>query len=239
MPLQPENRQSAQQRADRIRAFREELSELQHEDALHLTPQQSEHLDRHLDSILAGLRSRFDVDVDFSEKQLSWGMRTAVTLGGLALCAGLVLFFYRFWGLLSTGTQVALLIAAPLAALAMVDFAARREKTFYFAALAAMVAVALFILDLSALGAIFNVTPSPHTIAAWSIFALALAYQYGLRLLLVVGLVSGTIWTSAAVLAWTGAYWDQFWQRPELILLLAALMFVLALVIPHRRNSEL
>ena len=238
MPEEPANRQSAQRRVDRIRAFREELAELEREEALRLAPEQRDRLDRHLNSVLSGLRAQFDVDVAAAEKQISWGMRIAVTLGGLALGAGLVLFFYRFWGELATAAQVAILIPAPLLALAVADFAARREKTLYFAALAAMVALALFILDLYALGSILNIAPSPNAFAAWSVFALAIAYQYGLRLLLIVGLVSGGIWTAATAVALSGAYWDGFYQRPECHLLVGILLFLLALLLPHRRNGD-
>jgi predicted membrane protein DUF2157 len=238
MPEEPANRQSAQRRADRISAFREELAELEREEALRLTPEQRDRLNHHLDLVLSRLRAQFDVDVAVAEKQISWGMRIAVTLGGLALCAGLVLFFYRFWGELATAAQVAILIPAPLVALAVTDFAARREKTLYFAALAAMVALALFILNLYALGSIFNITPSPNAFAAWSVFALAIAYQYGLRLLLIAGLVSGGIWTAATAVALGGAYWDGFLQRPECQLVVGTVLFMLALTLPHRRNGD-
>jgi len=238
MPGEPADRQSAQQRADRIRSFREELAALEQQDVLRLEPEQRERLNRHLDSLLTSLQSKFDVDVNLSEKQFSWGMRIAVTLGGLALCAGLVLFFYRYWGDLSTQVQVALLIAAPLAALAVTELAARREKTLYFASLAAMAAAALFVLDLYAVGSIFNITSSPNAFAAWSIFAFAVAYQYRLRLLLVIALISSGIWLSGTILSLNGIYWTQFGGRPETILLAAVVAYAAGLTVPHRRSLD-
>ena len=103
------DKRRAQQRADRIRAFREELVELEKEGALTLDAAQRAGLEDHLQRTLAAMAERFDVDTTESQKQISWGMRIASTLGGLALCAALVLFFLRFWGFLSIPVQVALL----------------------------------------------------------------------------------------------------------------------------------
>ena len=103
-------KREAQQRADRIHAFREELAELEHEGALTLDAAQRAALESHLQRTLAALAERFDIDTTESQKGISWGMRVASTLGGLALCAALVLFFLRFWGLLGIPAQVAVLV---------------------------------------------------------------------------------------------------------------------------------
>ena len=42
-------------------------------------------------------------------------MRIASTLGGLAFCVAVWLFFMRYWGLLATGVQVGILVVLPLA----------------------------------------------------------------------------------------------------------------------------
>jgi len=231
-------RQEAQQRADRVRAFKAELAELEQEGALALTSEQRQQLERHLETLLQGLRERFDVDTTTSLRQISWGMRVAVTLGGIALCIAVFLFFYRYWGALSTPAQILLLIAAPLAALVVTHLLARRERALYFAALAAMIAVACFVLNLHALGSIFNIAPTPNAFAAWSVFALALAYQYGLRLLLAVGLISGSIWASTTVLTLTGAYWDQASERQECILLAGVVIFLVPLVARHAGHAD-
>src|SRR5262249_20177940 len=138
---------------------------------------------------LERLARQFDVDVSDTQKQMSWGMRIASFLGALAFCAAVYFFFYRFWGLLSTPAQVALLIAAPVAATLLTEVAARREKTLYFAGLAALVAFACFVLNLSVLGSIFNVTPTQNALLVWAAFAFLLAYAYDLRLLLVAGIL--------------------------------------------------
>src|SRR5262249_144090 len=140
-----------------IHAFREELSELRREGVLDFTPDQESRLDSYFEKMLGELASKYDVDVAETGKRLSLGMRIASALGGIALCIALFLFFYRFWGLLTTPPQVVILIGATLAALALTEFAARREKTLYFAGLAALLALASFVLNLYVLGSIFNI----------------------------------------------------------------------------------
>lgn len=174
------------------------------------------------DAALAGLARDFDVDASTGQKQLSWGMRIAALLGALALCAAVVLFFYRFWGLITTSGQVALLVAAPVTALGLTEFAARRERTLYFASLAAVVAFAAFVLALVVLGAIFNLPASPHAFLAWGALGFALAAAYELRLLLAAGLICLWIWLAAAAVSLAGADWTAFDRRPELFLLCGA-----------------
>ena len=174
------------------------------------------------DEALATLARDFDVDVSTVQKQMSWGMRIAALLGALALCAAVFLFFYRFWGLIATPLQVALLLAAPLIALGLTEFAARRERTLYFASLAALVAFAAFVLALTVLGKIFNLASSPHAFLAWGALGIVLATAYELRLLLVAGLICLWIWLAAAVVSLAGADWTAFDRRPELFLLCGA-----------------
>ena len=81
------SRRDAQERVDRIRAFREELSALGSEGALTLTPEQQARLDAYLEQTLAALSGQFDIDLNDSQRQLSWGMRIVSALGGLAFCA--------------------------------------------------------------------------------------------------------------------------------------------------------
>ena len=87
------SKREAQQRVDRIRAFRQELARLEREKVLTLSGEQRQGLEASLDQELEALAQRFDVDVTESHKQISWGMRIASTIGGLALCAAVFLFF--------------------------------------------------------------------------------------------------------------------------------------------------
>lgn len=226
-------RREAQARADRIGAFREELAALEREGALTLTEEQRLALDKHLGETLASLSGRFDLDLTASQRRLSWGMRIVSALGGLAFCTALFFFVYRFWGLLSEPSQVGLLTAIPLVALAATEFSARRERTLYFASLLSLVAFAAFVIDLSVLGTIFNLSPSPGAFLAWGLFGLALAYRYGLRLPLVSGLVCLVVFLGAIAASWRGIYWTNFPERPETLVPGGLLLLGIPWVAPH------
>ncbi|MGB5306665.1 MAG: DUF2157 domain-containing protein [Gammaproteobacteria bacterium] len=223
------NKDEAQARADRIRAFQQELEVLQLEGVLSLPGADRERLDAYHAGLLHQFAADFDVDVSRDQKQLSWGMRLASLFGALAFSAAVFFFFYRFWGELTTPLQVALLLAAPLLATLGVEFAARRERSLYFASLIGLVAVACFVLNLSVLGKIFNITPSQHAMLAWAVFALLLAYTYGLRVVLVAALTSLMAWLSATVGTWSGCYWLSFGERPENFILAGVLLFAFGL----------
>jgi hypothetical protein len=233
----PIGRRDAQERADRIRIFCQELEALLTGDVLALTDGQRAAIDAHLDRQLAELSGRFEIDVSDSQKQLSLGMRIVSALGGLALCAGVFLLFDRFWGLLGTPAQVGILIAAPLLGLAAMDFASRRERTLYFTALIGLVTFACFVLDLTVLGQLFNITPSPNAFLAWGAFALILAYIYGLRLPLAAGLICLIVFGAATLMSFTGAWWTGFGERPETILIPGVLIALAPLLMPSKSDE--
>jgi len=220
-------KQQAQQRADRIHAFRAELDRLQGEGVLGLDADTLARVRRYHDGLLAQLAGEYDIDTNHGQKQLSWGMRIASFLGALAMSAAVFFFFFRFWGLIGTTAQVPILVAAPLLTVAGVDWVARRERSPYFAMLLALVAFACFVLNLDVLGSIFNIAPSPNAFLAWAAFALILAYGYGLRLLLVAGLASLMGFLAAKVGTFSGAYWLSFGERPENFLIAGAIIFAL------------
>jgi len=112
------DRSAAQQAADRIRILREQLAGEELQAVLELTPEQRTRFEEWSSAKLAGLAQHFDVDTTVSQKRASWGMRIASTLGALALCAAVVLFFTRYWGYLSTPAQLGIVIVTPLALLA-------------------------------------------------------------------------------------------------------------------------
>jgi uncharacterized membrane protein len=227
----------AQKRADRIRAFREELRTLEAEGLLHLTEMQRQEIARHHDGALSRLTAQFDIDTTEDQKQLSWGMRIASFLGAVALCAAVFLFFYKYWGFLSTTAQVAIVTAAPLLAAAATELAARRERTLYVAGIIGLVAFGCFVLDLVALGTIFNVTPSPKAFLPWAAFGFLLAYAYGLRVLLAAAILSLAGYLSATTGTWSGWYWLSFGERPENFFTAAAVLLAIPLV-PHRSYSD-
>ena len=229
---------AAQQRADRIRAFRTEQEQAERDRALVLSDEQRSRLRSYHDEILAGLAQRFDVDVSQSQKQVSWGMRIASTIGALALGASIYLFFYRFWGLMSTRVQIVVLVLGPLLAVGVAESFGRRERTLYFTSLAGMLAVTCFVLNISVLGSIFNITPSENALLLWGAFALILAYNYGLRLILAAGILCLMGYLTAKTGTWSGIYWIFLGQRPENYMLAGLAAFCVPLVVRHRLHDD-
>lgn len=215
----------AQQAADRIRLLRESLATPEVQNILELSPEQQKRFDDWAQARLAELAQQFDIDTNVSQKRASWGMRIASTLGGVALCAAAVLFFLRYWGLLVTPAQVAIVAIAPLLALTGAEYTARRERTLYFTGLLALLAFALFVMNLAVLGSIFNIVSTERALLAWSSFALLMAYRYGLRVMLALGLLLAMSYGAATVTAHWGYRWLDFSARPELVAFLAVIVF--------------
>jgi len=229
----------AQRRADRIAAFRAELAALEAGGVLVLPQEQRAAVERHHDEALRELAERFDVDVAEGEKRLSVGMWVASFLGATALALSVFLFFQRFWGLLTTPVQVAILVAAPVVALGLTELAARRERTGTFASLLGLVTFACFVLDLVMLGLIFNVVPSANALLAWALLGMVIAYAYGLRLPLAAGVICLLLWLAAQAGTWSGMPWDSSLQYPEHYALAGLAVLAVPLVFRHRRRPEL
>jgi hypothetical protein len=234
----PPSRLGAQARADRIAAFREELAELGRAGVLALAPDARAAVERYHRSTLAALAERFDVDASAGGKQLSLGMRVASFLGAMALAASAVLYFRHIWGSISTAAQVAILAGAPLAGLGATDLAARRDRSGYFASLLALLTLACFVLDLSALGSTFDVTPSPGALLAWGALGVLLAYAYGLRLPLAAGIAALAVFLAAEAMRLAGLGWTHFGNRPETFLPAGLLLFALPFALAHRRRAD-
>jgi len=235
----PLSKPEAQRRADRIAAFRAELAALEAGGVLVLPQEQRAAVDHYHDTALRELAERFDVDVAEGEKRLSVGMWVASFLGASALALSVFLFFQRFWGLLTTPAQVAILVAAPAVALALTELAARRERTGTFASLLGLVAFACFVLDLVMLGRIFNIAPSSNALLAWALLGGVIAYAYGLRLPLTAGMVCLLLWLAAQPGTWSGMPWESSLQYPEHYVLAGLLVLAVPLVFKHRRRPEL
>lgn len=215
-------RQQAQARADRIRAFRDELAAAEADGAVALTPEQRTSVDAYHDALLASLTARFDVDRSAAQHQLSLGLRIVSLLGAVALTAAVILFFQRVWGLLPSAGQVAVVWAAPLAVLWAAHRTARLERTLYFTTLLAILAFGCFVLDVAVVGTILNARDSSLPLLAWAAFACALAYAWNLRLLLAAGAVCAIAFCAAVTVTWTHLPWDAFFVRPESLLLPSA-----------------
>ncbi len=234
--MQITSKSDAQQRVDQIEQFNAELRLLLQEEVLSLDAQQRNNLEQYHGELIAQLSSTFDVDSNVREKRFSLGMKIASFLGALGLAASLFFMFYQFWGYLSTSLQVVILVAAPLIGLGLTVYFSRREKTGYFTKLAGLAAIACFVLNLSMLGQIFIITPSPNAFLVWALFAVILAYASDARLLLAAGILSFAAFLAAKVGTWSGCYWINFGERPENFFPAALLLFLVPLL-PHTRVS--
>ena len=230
-------RSAAQQRADEIAIFQAELARLEAEGVLRLDPARQQAVREHHAALLAGFAGRFDIDRDVQAKQLSLGMRVASFLGALALAAGVFFLFYQFWGRFEESAQVAILLGAALASMGLTVWIQTRDTSGYFTKLAAMVAFACFVLDLSMLGEIFNITPTDRALIPWAALAFLLAYACDLRLLLAAGICCVIAFVAARVGEWGGIYWLNAGERPENFFPVAALLFAVPVLVTHRRLS--
>ncbi len=234
----PPNREKAQQRIDQIQAFQQETRLLKSEGILDLPQEVQSAVSDYHSRLIDEFSKRFDTDSTVTEKKLSWGMRILTFLGGLALCASVFFFFYRFWGLIPTWVQIVILATTPLLALLGMRFAARKEKTLYYATLAALLAFVCFVMNLNVLGAIFNITPSPKAFLVWGAMALLVAYHLGLRLILMAGLLCILGYLSATVGTFWGIYWLSFGERPENFIIAGAIMVALPSIFKHRHYYD-
>jgi hypothetical protein len=230
----PFSREEAQQRADRIGAFREELAQLEREKALLLTEEQRATLNRHHSGLLEQLAGRFDVDRTERQKRLSAGMKAATLLGALALAAAIYTFLYRFWGGMPVALQIGVVVLAPLLFVAGMEIAARREKTLYVTLLLGLLAGTSFVIGLPVLAGLFNVALPPAALLAWAAFCGALAYAYGLRLLLVAAILSGLGFAGTLAGPTHLCIWEAFGHRPEAFLPAGALLLAVPRLAPHR-----
>lgn len=236
--MNPNARRSAQQRVDRIAAFRAELAELEREGGLVLTPEQRARLDDHLEGTLTVLGRRFGADVNESVRRLSWGMRLATLLGGVAFGAALVLFLHRIWGWLPAWAPVPLLTAIPLLLLAAAEAGCRRRLDPYYVGLLALAAGVSFVMGLNALGSVLNAVPSVHALVAWAAFAILVAYAYGLRLILGAGLALCCAYTAAVWVAVGGGDWASFFERPACLIPAAATLYGIPWLAGRRDPSD-
>lgn len=229
------NKADAQKRVDQINAFHAEIAELEQAGLLQIPPQQKADIAAHHESLQQLFVQQFDVDINQSSRQLSRGMQVVSFLGALALAASVFFLFYQYWGLLGTASQCAALLIAPLITLAAAFVMRQKESTGYFSRLAALVSFAAFVLNLSMLGQIFNITPSPNAMLIWGIYALLLAYALDVRLLLALALFCFAGFLAAYIGSWRGMYWIGFGERPETFIVPTVLAFCVPWFISHDR----
>ncbi len=232
------SRTEAQRRVDDIRTFRNELARLAAEGVLHLDGAQQAAVESHHGHLLGEFAALFDVDRDSRAKQLSLGMRVASFLGALALAASVFFLFYQFWGHVDEAAQVAILIASALGTFGLTIWLQGRDTTGYFTKLAALVAFACFVLNISMLGQLFNITPTDNALLPWAAMAFLLAYTCDLRLLLAAGICCIIAYVQARVGTWGGVYWLHAGERPENFFPVAILLFTFPFFVAHRRFPD-
>ncbi|MCW8875532.1 MAG: DUF2157 domain-containing protein [Kangiellaceae bacterium] len=217
----------AQSRIDQINSFQQELSCLEANAGLTLSNEQQESINSYHRAIIKKLSQQFDLDLSVKEKQLSWGMKIASLLGALAMAAGLFFLFYRFWGEMSTSIQVFCLVAASTGSLGLTCFLKEKGASAYYCKISALVSLAALVLNITMLGDIFNLTPSPNAILVWSAYAVLLAYYCRARLLIFFAVVGVLNFIAMKVGTWSGIYWISFGERPENFILPAIMIFSL------------
>ncbi|MDH1264553.1 DUF2157 domain-containing protein [Pseudomonas sp. GD03944] len=230
-------REQAQQRADRIHAFQQELLQLQVDQVVDLSGEQQQAIDRYHRGLLDHFTTHLDIDADQRSRQLSLGMRAASLFGALALATGLFFLFYQFWGLFNEASQVAILLGSALGSVLLTFWIQKRDSSGYYVKLAALLAVVCFVLNLVMLGQIFNITPSDKALVPWGLLSLILAYQCRQRVLLGFGLLCLGVFVAARVNAWGGFYWFSLYERPENFLPVALVVFCVPQLIDHTRFS--
>lgn len=228
---------NAQQRADQIRSFQSELDAIEDEGIISLDKQQHETIRNYHKKLLTEFSLNFDIDTSKKEKQLSLGMKIASFLAAIGLAASIFFLFYQYWGNFSTTKQTIILISAPIIVLTITLYLSRREKTAYYSKIAALLSLCLFILNISMIGDIFNITPSPNAFLIWAIFAILLAYAIDAGLLLSIAIMSFSLFLSAKFGVWSGIYWISFGERPENFLPVAFILFLIS-TLPHSRFTS-
>lgn len=232
--MEAPNRIQAQARADDIYAFRRELARA--ESVLALSDSQREAITDYHREQLQQLQQAHDVDLVEGAKRLSLGMQVVSFIGAWALAASVFFFFQQYWGLLGTGLQVAVLVAAPLLSLGLVAAIAKRDgQARYFAKIAAMISFACFVINIALLGQLFNFTPSPGALAVYAVYAALLAYALGIKLLLAVSLLAVFGFIGAQSATYSGTYWLSVGERPEHFILPTLALFFLPSLISQAR----
>ncbi len=228
------SKNQAQHRANQIEAFEKELKYIEDDNITTISQEQKNSIKTYHKTVLKNLITSFDIDSTSKKKQLSIGMKITSFLAALGLSFSIYLMFLNFWGDFSTNSQIIILIATPLILLAITMKLSQIETTSYYAKITGLLSFATFVLNLSMLGQIFNITQSPNAFLIWSIFALLLAYAINARLLLGISIIFFSLFMSAKFATWSGGYWIGFGEHPENFLPIAFILFLISFL-EHKR----
>ena len=213
------DRKSAQERVDRIKAFTAELRDLDRDGIVTLNQDQRRAVDEYHAKVAHDYEREFDIDLNEDAGKLSLGMKIASVLGALAFSLAVYFFVEQFWGHLPLPAQISLLTTAPLAAIALAELASRRERTLYVTSILCAVAIAGFVVNVTALANLLSLRSSPVSLALLAAFSLLLAQRYRLKLPLFFGLAFAVGFT-AMFPRWIAGYaWDDLSEWLELMIL--------------------
>ena len=222
------DRDAAQQRADRIRAFRAELGALDAEGVVALTDDQRAALGTYHDQLLSRLATVYDVDASAAAQGLSRGMQLASFFAAVTLTAAVAALVAQFWARFELPLQATLLCAFPLMALAGVELSARRERTLYVASLFALVAYGTFWLAVVVLSDELNIPLSPPWIWGAVLFGLALSLPYLFRLILAATLGTLVVAIAGSIFQAEGYPWTAVFEHFDLLMVVAFASTMLA-----------
>ena len=229
---------AAQQRADRVAAFRAELTELRRENVIELGPALLAAIETYHRKLIRDLAETFDVDIDDRTKRLSLGMRLVSLSGAIALGASAFFFFHRIWGLIGLTAQIALLAGAPAIALLLTSAIAAREKARDLTSMAGLFALSWLAVDVSALSKSLGVTPSSGGFLICGLFGLIMAFGFRARLLFVAGLACIGIFSASSLALWKGLAWWACFERGEGFMLTGVVILLLAPAIRDHHHAD-
>jgi len=230
-----ESKDDAQRRIDQINSFNNEVTLLSNEGVVNLTQEQTSTIATYHNSIIAKLSHEYDIDKNNKQKNLSLGLKVVSFITALALSASLYFMFYQFWGYIDTFGQTLILSSSSVIALSITYISYSRDKSGYYTKIFALLTIVAFILNISMLGNIYNILPSPNALALFAIFSFVLAYATNTRLLLGFAIIFLSSFLSAKVGTWSGVYWIYFGQHPENFFLPALILFLIPYFQPHKR----
>ena len=114
---------------------------------------------------------------------------------------------------------------APLGLLVAAEVTSARRADRYYVGLLSLAAGVALVMELNALGSVLNLADSPQALLTWGLFALLVAYAYGLRLLLGGGLVLLCSYSATLILKAQGYYWLGFVQTAQFLIPGAMLLY--------------
>lgn len=212
-------------RADRIRAFREELERLEAERVLVLSAEQRESIAQHHGALLR----------DLGKPRRPMAARIGAFLGALALAATAYFLFDPYWASFPAPVQIAILLTGSFGSFIGAFWIARHDDAGHFARWAAILAFACFVANTVLFARIFNITSTAAVFIPWTAFAVLMAHTFRSKVLLAAGLLCAIAFVVAHAVPFGDGGWLLPGTRLEILLPAALLLFIAPSVLsgPH------